>query len=307
MRATSRSLLLAGVFGIARPAGDKPPPYDAAQASTRTRAGDKPPPYNTAGAGRRAQRGERFASLAPQGEGARSLVQDDVQAVLGKVDSEWKRRDEPGHLEEARSLLAKAEEAAPDDYGVLWRLAQLHFWLSDDPTLSGEEKSRLGKKAWEYGDRASAANPRGVEGWYFAAVGMGNYSLGIGILKALGQGIEGKFKERLSRAESISPNFYAGGIFNAWGRFYFKLPWPKYDARKSERLLQKALQVNPVNVRGRVFLAELYEKEGRIKEARDLLEQAIARQPGSLGSYDVPEERRSQKRARELLAELRKR
>ncbi|OFX25629.1 MAG: hypothetical protein A2V77_02510 [Anaeromyxobacter sp. RBG_16_69_14] len=245
--------------------------------------------------------------MAPTGDAPPPLPPPhDVRALLGQVDAEWHRRDEPGRLDEARSLLTRAEEAAPNDYGVLWRLAQLHFWLSDDPTLSGEEKSRLGKKAWEYGDRASAVNPKGVEGWYFAAVGMGNYSLGIGILKALGQGIEGKFKERLSRAESISPNFYAGGVFNAWGRFYFKLPWPKYDARKSERLLQKALQVNPVNVRGRVFLAELYEKEGRIKEARDLLEQAIARQPGSFGSYDVPEERRSQRRAREVLAELKK-
>ena len=268
MRATTRSLILAGALAIAWPAGG--------------------------------------AEIAPTGDAPPLPPPPDVQALLGQVDAEWKRRDEPGRLEEARSLLGKAAEAAPNDYGVLWRLAQLHFWLSDDPTLSGEEKSRLGKKAWEYGDRASAVNPKGVEGWYFAAVGMGNYSLGIGILKALGQGIEGKFKERLSRAESISPNFYAGGVFNAWGRFYFKLPWPKYDARKSERLLQKALQVNPVNVRGRVFLAELYEKEGRIKEARDLLEQAIARQPGSFGSYDVPEERRSQRRAREVLAELKK-
>ena len=268
MRGTTRSLLLAGALVIAQPAGG--------------------------------------AEVAPTGD---SPVPRDVQAFLGQVDAEWKRRDEAGRLDGARSLLAKAEAAAPDDYGVLWRLAQLYFWLSDDPALSGDEKSRLGKKAWDYGDRASAVNPRGVEGWYFAAVGMGNYSLGIGILKALGQGIEGKFKQRLTMAESISPDFYAGGIWNAWGRFYFKLPWPKYDARKSERLLQKAIQVNPENVRGRVFLAELYGKEGRIKEARDLLEQAVAHQPGSIGSpgsYDGPEERRSQKRARELLAELKR-
>ena len=295
MRATSRPLFLAGAIAIAGSAGDKPPPYGA----VRAQVGDEPPPHDAVWA--------QASSVAPTGD--RHSPQPpphDVQALLGQVDEEWKRRDEPGHLDEARALLAKAEETAPDDYGVLWRLAQLHFWVSDDPTLSGEERTRLGKKAWEYGDRASAVNPRGVEGWYFAAVGMGNYSLGIGILKALGQGVEGKFKQRLSMAESISPNFYAGGIFNAWGRFYFKLPWPKYDARKSERLLQKAIQVNPVNVRGRVFLAELYEKEGRIKDARDLLEQAITRQPGSLGSYDVPEERRSQKRARELLAELKR-
>jgi tetratricopeptide (TPR) repeat protein len=234
------------------------------------------------------------------GEGRESI---DVQALLAQADDAWKRRDEPGALDEIRSRLARAEQAAPDDYGVLWRLAQLYFWLSDDPSSKDEEKSRLGKKSWDYGDRATRANPSGVEGWYFAAVGMGNYSLGIGVLKALGQGIEGKFKERLARAESIDPRYFSGGIFTAWGRFYFKLPWPKYNARKSELALQKAIRLNRDNVRGRVFLAELYEKEGHPDEARRLLQEAITRKPGS---YDAPEERRSQQLARDLLEHMEK-
>jgi tetratricopeptide (TPR) repeat protein len=225
----------------------------------------------------------------------------DVQPLLAQVDEEWKRRDAPGVLDEIRSQLAQAEQAAPNDYEVQWRLAQLYFWLSDDPSLSDDEKSRLGKKSWEYGDRATALQPDRVEGWYYAAVGMGNYSLGIGVLKALGQGIEGKFRERLSKAEAIDPSYFSGGIYAAWGRFYFKLPWPKYDARKSEQMLRRALRTNPDNVRGRVFLAELYQKEGHPKEGRKLLEEAIAHKPGS---YDAPEERRSQQLARDLLAHM---
>lgn len=223
------------------------------------------------------------------------------QALLAQVDDAWTRRDEPGAMEGIRSRLEQAERAAPQDYGVLWRLAQLYFWLSDDPSLSDDQRSQLGKKSWDYGERATAANPDRVEGWYFAAVGMGNYSLGIGILKALGQGIEGKFRERLSKAESIDPSYFSGGLFTAWGRYYFKLPWPKYNARKSEQMLRKALRVNPDNVRARVFLAELYEKEGHPKEARKLLQEAIAHQPGS---YDPPEERRAQRLARDVLARL---
>ena len=225
----------------------------------------------------------------------------DVQPLLTQVDEEWKRRDAPGVVDEIRSQLDRAEKAAPQDYGVLWRQAQLYFWLSDDPSLKEEEKSRLGKRSWDYGDRATALQPDRVEGWYYSAVGMGNYSLGIGVLKALGQGIEGKFRERLSKAESIDPSYTSGAIYVAWGRFYFKLPWPKYDARKSEQMLRKALRANPDNVRGRVFLAELYEKEGHPKEARKLLQEAIAHKPGT---YDPPEERRSQQLARDLLAHM---
>ena len=199
--------------------------------------------------------------------------------------------------------LDKAQAAAPNDYRVLWRQARLYFWISDDPALSNDEKSRLGKRAWEYGDRATQANPNGVEGWYFAAVGMGNYSLGIGILKALSEGIEGKFRERLTKAEKIDPKFFHGGIYTAWGRFYFKLPWPKYDARRSEQALQRSLEINPEHVRGKVYLADLYAKEGHEKEARALLEEAAAHKPGS---YDPPEERRSVAQARKQLAEFKK-
>lgn len=225
----------------------------------------------------------------------------EVQSLLAQVDEAWMWRDEPGVVDAIRSKLEQAEKVAPNDYGVLWHLAQLYFWLSDDPSLKDDEKSQLGKKSWDYGDRATAVNPGRVEGWYFAAVGMGNYSLGIGVLKALGQGIEGKFRERLSKAESIDPNYFSGGIFTAWGRFYFELPWPKYDARKSEQMVRKALRVNPDNLRSRVYLAELYQKEGHPTEAHKLLQEAIARQPGT---YDPPEERRSQQLARDLLAHM---
>ncbi len=238
---------------------------------------------------------------APAVHTAAGVPDPAVEGLLARADAAWRRRDEPGQLDAIRKALDEAEKASPKDYGVLWRQSRLLFWSSDDPGLADDEKSQLGKKGWDYGERAAALNPNGVEGWYYAALGMGNYSLGIGVLKALGQGIEGKFKDRLGRAERIEADYHDAGIYNAWGRFYYKLPWPKYDAGKSESNLRKSLRVNPDNVRGRVYLAELYLKEDHPKEARKLLEEAAAHEPGS---YDPPEERRYQKRARDLIAGL---
>lgn len=221
-----------------------------------------------------------------------------VAALLQEADAAYARRDGPGALDTVKAKLAEAEKAAPGDYEVLWRQARLYFWLSDDPALGNDEKSRLGKLGWAYGEKAIARNPQRVEGYHFAAAGMGNYSLGIGILRALGEGIEGKFKDRLSSAERIDPGFQHGSIQTAWGRFWFKLPWPKYDASKSEKALLEALKRNPDNVRARVYLAELYEKEGEKKAARAQLEKAVASEPGK---YDAPEERRWQKVARERM------
>ena len=118
-----------------------------------------------------------------------------------------------------------------------------------------------------------------------------------------GEGIEGKYRERLSNAEKIDPKFFNGGIYTAWGRFFYKLPWPKYDARRSEQALQKSLALNPEHVRAKVYLADLYTKEGHAQEARSLLQEAAAHRPGS---YDPPEERRSQAQARKQLSESKK-
>jgi tetratricopeptide (TPR) repeat protein len=240
------------------------------------------------------------ATLAGAPDAPAQPAELDVRQLFARVDAAWAQRDQPGELDRIRADLEQAERVAPDDYGVLWRFSRLYFWVSDDPNLPDDEKSKLGKQAWDYGDRATVANPKGVEGWFYSAGGMGNYSLGIGVLKALAQGIEGKFRERLSKAESIDPGYNAGGIFTAWGRFYFKLPWPKYDSHKSESNLLKAIKMNPDNVRARVYLAELYLKEDHPKEARKRLEQALAHEPGR---YDAPEERRYQARAKQLLTE----
>ncbi len=250
-----------------------------------------------------AQEPAQQPAAPPPAEGAAPspapAEQGGVPALLAAVDEDYRRRDEPGRIDDMRAKLDEAEKLAPRDYGVLWRQARLYFWLSDDPDLDNKEKSRLGKKAWESGDRASAVNPKGVEGFHYAAVGMGNYSLGIGIFSALGQGIEGKFKERLGKAEALDPTFEHGAIETAWGRFYYKLPWPKYDPGKSEQHLLKALKLNPQNVRAHVYLADLYESEHHPKEARAQLEAAVAHEPDR---YDPAEEKRMQAVARKELA-----
>lgn len=238
---------------------------------------------------------------APPASAARTSASR-LEAELARIDAIWKVRDEPGKALEAEEALEQASKLAPASYDVLWRRARQLFWRADDPELAKDEKSRLGKEGWEVGDRAAAARPDRVEGWFYAAAGVGNYALGIGVVTALFQGIEGKFRERLERAEAIDPGYDVGAISTAWGRFWYELPWPKYDARKCEARLRQALALNAKNVRAQVYLAELFFKEGKPEEARALLSAAAAQVPGA---YDAPEERRWQARARVLLAEKR--
>jgi tetratricopeptide (TPR) repeat protein len=225
----------------------------------------------------------------------------ELKELLSRADAAYQHRDDPNQLDQLGADLVKAELIAPDDFEVLWRLSRYDFWMADDPQLSADARSLMGKKGWSYGDRATTARPDRVEGWFFGAAGVGAYALGIGVLKALSEGIEVRFKQRLEKAQQLDPTFLDGAIENAWGRFYSEAPWPKRDLDESKRHLRLALRQNPANVRARVYLAEDYLRQQHPKDARKLLEEVLSL---PAGQYDAPEELRYQARARALLVKL---
>ncbi len=224
-----------------------------------------------------------------------------LPAMLARIDELHRRRDERAAVAEEERLADAAVARAPTDYGALWRAARLYFWLSDDPGLPHEQRSKLGKVGWDLAERAIAANPNDVAGYYWAAVCMGNYALGLGVVRALSQGLEGKFRDRLGRATALNDGYQWGGVEIAWGRFFQKLPWPKRDRRAAEDHLHRALALNPNALRARVYLAGVYLDAGRPADAKPLLDQ-VAAAPGD--RYDPPEERRAKAIATGLSAEV---
>jgi hypothetical protein len=214
-----------------------------------------------------------------------------LSQVLARIDQLHARRDDRAALVEEQTLVQGALARAPQDYGALWRAARYYFWLADDPGQSPEQRSRVGKEGWDLAERAIVVNPNRVEGHYFAAVCMGNYALGLGVVKALAKGMESKFRERLGRAGQLDPRFEHGAIEVAWGRFYDKLPWPKRDRGAAEAHLRRAIELNSMNLRARVFLASTYIDQDRLVEAKRMLDE-VAGTPVA-GRYDPPEERRA--------------
>jgi hypothetical protein len=213
-----------------------------------------------------------------------------LPAVLQRLDELYRRRDDRAAWAEQQRLAQATLARAPQDYGVLWRVARIYFWLSDDPGQSNDQRSKLGKDGWDFAERAVAVNPNDVAGHYYAAVCIGNYALGLGIMKALSKGLEGKFRDQLGAAERFNVRYEHGAIDTAWGRFYEKLPWPKRDRKKAEEHLRRALQIGPDNLRARVYLAETLLNDDRAPEAKRLLDEVSAAQ---IGRYDAPEERRA--------------
>lgn len=220
---------------------------------------------------------------------------------LARLDQLHQRRDDPAARREAQRVVSAALAAAPADYEVLWRAARARFTDSDLPTRSPEERSRLGKEAYDLAERAIAANPDGVAGHYWAALGIGSYAEGMGVLRALANGIEGKFKRPLERATALDLTYDHGNIPAIWAAYYLELPWPKRDRARAAQEAQRALTINPANLRARLYLARIAADEGRPAEASALLA-AIAAAP--VGRYDPPEERRVKAEAAALAARL---
>jgi tetratricopeptide (TPR) repeat protein len=234
--------------------------------------------------------------------GANPTAPDPAAAeVAHRVEEMWKHRDDPAVMASAKKILDDALARWPDDYGLLWRAAAWHFWKSDAPGATDAEKAKYGKDGWDLAEKAVARNPNDAAGHFWAAITMGNYSVGAGILRAISQGIEGKFRRHIAEAERLDPRYGKGAIQNAWGGYYLKLPWPKRDVKKASQYFQQALQVNPNNLRTRVMMAELNLHEDRPAEAKRLLEEVLAAKPGK---YDAPEEKRAQILAAETMRKV---
>jgi tetratricopeptide (TPR) repeat protein len=218
---------------------------------------------------------------------------------LSSWDALYARRGDAAAVKQLDEALTQALKAAPEDYEVLWRAARLRQWQADGAT-DAKVKKNLGKQTWELGEKARKLAPDRIEGQYYAALGIGAYSQAVGILTALGEGLESKFNERLDAALKIDPMYERGGPLLTKGRYYYELPWPKRDLKKSASLFQKALAKHPESLRAWMYLAETLLADGEEKQAHEAI---LKVSQGSVG-YDPAEGQRVQGLAKKVQAAI---
>jgi hypothetical protein len=226
-----------------------------------------------------------------------ALAWGDAASDAAALDELWGKRTDPAVAKDLDGKKDAAVKASPADYALLWRAARWKWWQADG--TSGDLKKRLGKEAWELGDRAVKVNPNGVEGQYFTAVSIGAYSQAVGVLHALGEGLESKFNDRLDTAMKLDAAYASCGPIIAKGRYYFELPWPKRSLSKSAGLLGKAVAQCGTNIRAYVYLAETQLKDGDAKKAKETL----AKAPADV-TYDPAEGQRAQAMAKRIQADV---
>jgi predicted Zn-dependent protease len=60
------------------------------------------------------------------------------------------------------------------------------------------------------------------------------------------------------------------------GRYWYQLPWPKRNIKKSISYLEEAVTCAPTTIRGYVYLAESYLEGGEKKLAQECLQKTSA-------------------------------
>lgn len=228
---------------------------------------------------------------------------DDVKAGLAQADALYDEREKAGSLGKVLEALRGLQKAHADSYDVNWRLARALFWQAEG-TGAKDQKRALATEGRQAAGKAAAANAKGPEALYFGALCIGEYSHSVGILTALSEGIEAKFRDPLLEVAKLDPNIDNGGVWNALGRYKFELPWPKRDYDQSVTWLRKSIETNPKNLRGRFYLAESLaarDDKGDEAEARKLFKEVL---DAGVGQYDTAEEQRSKDLARASLAKL---
>jgi tetratricopeptide (TPR) repeat protein len=211
-----------------------------------------------------------------------------AQAALDfkQIDDQWdNHRHEPAVL---KPMLAQLEQAAKqgDRYDIDWRIARIYWWEADGQSDNAQMEA-LAKKGWDWAEKAVKANPNAIEGNFWLAANIGQYSLAVGVLRALANGLESKFTDPLDKSIKLNPLYADAGPLRTKGSYYQNLPWPKRDLKKAIQLLSEAAARSPRGIRSRWYLAQAYEKDGNIKAAIGELDKILAADPRVVDPSDI--------------------
>jgi len=206
-------------------------------------------------------------------------AEGDVQALIAKMDEIWAKRGDQDSVEKAIEVGKSALNLDPNSYEAAWRIAMAYWWIGQQRNGDKEARKAVGFEGMKYGELAIRLNDERPEGHLMYALGVGNYSYGVSIVKAILQGLAPKFERAALKAYELDKHFDEGAPMVVLGRYYQQMPWPMKDLKKSLQYLEEAKRFHPNNLRGRLHLAETYLDLGEKEKAKAELAFVLQAQP----------------------------
>lgn len=210
--------------------------------------------------------------------------QAQIDAMLQEVDALYAQRAQAG---KAEAVIAKMQELLKLDdksYEAQWRIARAAYWIGDG-TEDKKVKEKYGKIGWDAGIAGTALKPNGIEAQFWGAASLGNYAKGVGIMKAVWDGLGKQYEKWARKAYEMNPKYAWGGPPRALGRYYFTLPGiAGRDIKKSIKYLEESRDLAPEALRTRAWLAESYLEDDQKAKAKAELDYCVAADPKN-GDY----------------------
>ena len=99
--------------------------------------------------------------------------------------------------------------------------------------------------------------------------------------------------------EQLAAQVLQGAPQVVWGRYFYKLPWPKRDVSESIKVLSAVVKAHPGNWRAKIYLADSLADDGKEAEAKKLVRDVL----DGAGGQDPPEEKRVKELARKWISQ----
>jgi tetratricopeptide (TPR) repeat protein len=238
---------------------------------------------------------------APPGPGKASLTKTRARAdaLVARGDKAFVKGDRgraPRSTWAAIGCYREALKVDPKHFEALWRLARAFMWLGEQSSSSADHR-RLGWKGYGYALRAIQVDQRRVEGHFWAALCIGEYAKGLGVISAIRQGIERRFRGYLDASMRIDRSYDEGGPDRIYALYWHSLPWPLRDNKKSLYHFRRSLGYSRTNPFTHLYYGKVLAAESQEAKARRHFQRCI-------GNSTSQGDRVLARRCRHLLREL---
>lgn len=153
-------------------------------------------------------------------------------------------------------------------------------WAINNYQLKGKAQKEAFVALIDQADEWVAENPRSAELYIWRGIIKSTYAGVKGGLDALGYAKAAKAD--LEEALELDADALQGSAYTSLGTLYFNVPgWPIGfgDDKKAEKLLKRALIINPDGIDSNYFYGDYLRKEGRYDEAKMYMEKALQASP----------------------------
>jgi tetratricopeptide (TPR) repeat protein len=204
-------------------------------------------------------------------------------------------------FKKASELALKAVQAQPQSFEANWVAAKSLRGVGEESKKANVAGWKAickenGKKGMGFAEKAIALEPNKVDGYFWYGCSVGTYADGVSILTALKEGLKDKTQKSFETCYKMDKSYEDYGPVKALGRFWYVLPWPMNDKKKSLALLEEFNKSFPNDAEGEFYLGQVYQAVGEKDKAKAILAKSAA--------ATAPKDKYYADQAKKLLADM---